>query len=85
MDDLSPIDRICQIIERRGICNAQDITYSYFGVRQAGGGKYSPLQFITDEQLKTVQKLIKKGREQGRIEKLGSGRWTQYQIPRRTP
>ena len=77
---MTDLERLYQIIERQQISNVIDITYSFFGVVQCKGDKYTTLDFITDEQIKTVRKLILRGRKAGRIRKRGNGRWTQYEI-----
>jgi|APSaa5957512622_1039677.scaffolds.fasta_scaffold115860_2 hypothetical protein len=83
MNDLTPLDLLCQVIERQGIANVNDITYSFFGIQQVRGDVYPVLTFTTDGQLKTVRKLLKRALREGRIEKLGSGRWTQYQLAKK--
>ena len=80
MSDPTPLDRLCEILKRCGPDNITSLTYFFFGVRQVRGGVYPTLTFVTEDQRTVVRKLIQRGRREGRIEKLSSGRWTQYQL-----
>ena len=78
---MTDLERLYQILERRGMGNVNDLAYRFNGLSQVPRRKYSGLDRCpTEDEYKHVRKLIRQGRKAGRIRKLGSGRWTQYEL-----
>lgn len=78
------VNTVCEIVARLGMCNVTEIANAYAG-HQPGTLYLGVLTLQrrppTINEEREVRRALLVACKQGRLRKLGSGRWTQYTLP----